>query len=805
MSVRGSVDFKLAFLAQDEASAVIAKLQKRMKDWSGQVKKGGSDAKELNVVLGSMKTAWTELNSKAELAAAAIESVRAAIDSVVVGEMESNVDLVFRQLADTTAQAEQGMVALRAAALGTVNDVALQQFANQMMFTGQKLDSIMVSLEAGSTIALATGQDVIQVSTAIAKAMNTGEAETLKNLGLTIDINREMREYARSLDKVHGTLTLAEKRVVIMNAVTDGLKKQMRAAGVNAQKFDLTLQETRTALENATSATGQFTAGLAGAGAEWITWDKQSDKWKESIRGQAAAILEASDAVKDHSRDVEDSDSILMKIFGERTFRAEQYALRVHGIGQAWDRAAPLARRFTRELGLEESRIKILTAQIAKAMHSTDGWQRSVQNIVAEHRNHVDELKRLSDRTEAQKVMQEDATKATAEAARVQALKTEIEQLSADQEMARVKGNQRLVEQITLSIGRKKDEIEIIKNSITFKQAEAREDLRLAKLKRDRAKRWKTARQKRLRDAIEFDRLFRDLEHRAIDRELEDFDRRQKLREAESAAITNAERARMANALRVEQFKAAAAKKSHIQSTELFASQVADRVLIEAEGRRSVREAEKADEEIRLQDQREANEKRMEAMTIHAEANANAFAIASGPMNDILADQGKRMDDWMIVTTNAFETVGEVSKIASKNAQDWTKGLPGMLSASSGITAGLIKDKRKEAAVRGAFEVAAGTSALFFNPAQAAAHFASAALFFALSGGAGKGSGKSKTRTSGTFGSGGAQGAAVVSGGPSNVVLNVNGFVSADQNQLAKWMQDTLSGIATGGFVGGTI
>ena len=30
MSVRGSVDFKLAFLAQDDASAGIAKLQKRM-------------------------------------------------------------------------------------------------------------------------------------------------------------------------------------------------------------------------------------------------------------------------------------------------------------------------------------------------------------------------------------------------------------------------------------------------------------------------------------------------------------------------------------------------------------------------------------------------------------------------------------------------------------------------------------------------------------------------------------------------------------------------------------------------------
>ena len=465
MSMKGNVELKLAFLAQDEASAVISKLQKKMKTWSGQVKKGGKEANEFSVIMGNMKNSWTDLNSKVEVFTGAVDAARAAIDSVVQGEVESNVGVVFEQLAGNTARATAAMEQLRAVSMNTVGDVALQQFANQMMFTGQKLDSIMVSLEAGSTIALATGQDVVQVATQIAKAMNTGEAETLKNLGLTVDINREMREYARSLGKVAGTLTLAE-RVVVMSAVTDGLKRQMSAAGVNAAKMETTLQSMRSSLENATSGVGQFAAGLAGAGAEWVGWESQSIEWRKSIDAQTDALIRSSAALEAYRiRTVETVDA-----WSGATAVTEEYGRKEETVADAMDQAPPLASKLTSELGLQENRIHILTTEIALAMRTSTDWESAVRDLAKAHKNAADEVDRHRKMQEGQKEMAIEASKVAQEAAKVQSLTNEIARLEMELERELIDGKSKRTQEIERSILAKQHEIATINNTMSAEE-----------------------------------------------------------------------------------------------------------------------------------------------------------------------------------------------------------------------------------------------------------------------------------------------------------------------------------------------
>lgn len=59
----------------------------------------------------------------------------------------------------------------------------------------------------------------------------------------------------------------------------------------------------------------------------------------------------------------------------------------------------------------------------------------------------------------------------------------------------------------------------------------------------------------------------------------------------------------------------------------------------------------------------------------------------------------------------------------------------GGIAAGQKLTGALVKDQKTQAAILGAMEIARGVAATFTNPAAAAAHFASAALFGAIAGG----------------------------------------------------------------------
>lgn len=112
--------------------------------------------------------------------------------------------------------------------------------------------------------------------------------------------------------------------------------------------------------------------------------------------------------------------------------------------------------------------------------------------------------------------------------------------------------------------------------------------------------------------------------------------------------------------------------------------------------------------------------------------------------------------------SNAVQQSAKIYNIFAKSQGDLAKAVPGSLSAMGALTAGFIDNTAAQAAIQGAFEVAASVAAFArLDFLAGSMHAASAALYFAVAGTSG--GGKGKGAGSGASGAGG--GAAPTAGG----------------------------------------
>lgn len=179
------------------------------------------------------------------------------------------------------------------------------------------------------------------------------------------------------------------------------------------------------------------------------------------------------------------------------------------------------------------------------------------------------------------------------------------------------------------------------------------------------------------------------------------------------------------------------------------------------------------------------------------------FAGGIGTAIGIMTDVTLKARDKMAAATNSIAASWTNLKDVVKGSIDsFVAGIGSIIqnlilmgdtgpNAMRKLTAGILAGVAAQAAILAIFEVAKGFAALFFNPAEAAAHFKAAALFGIVAAGTGiagrKIAGNAFNETASSAGSGGGVGNGASQ--QNNFTTRFNGFGNAMGEQVARQTQ----------------
>lgn len=236
-------DLNIVVKAKNEASATLKQVKT---DLSGLDKMAG-------IAVGGIAAA------AATVSVAAIAEIGKAITdlSVKAGEVQT-LRNSFEGLATTAGQSAQSMLdTLRTASDGMISDADLMLSANKAMLLGvaDTADEMAGLLDVARKRGAAMGLSTSQAFNDIVTGLGRESALILDNLGITVDLQKVMDDYAQSLGLTANQLDSVQRKQALVNAV------MLQSASMNTAPIDnaaTAMQRMNAAIENAKVALGEL-------------------------------------------------------------------------------------------------------------------------------------------------------------------------------------------------------------------------------------------------------------------------------------------------------------------------------------------------------------------------------------------------------------------------------------------------------------------------------------------------------------------------------------------------------------------
>lgn len=275
-------DMNIIVRAKNEASKVLKEVQKDVSglDKTAGMLKGGLAGIAGAIGIGALQQVTQEIGAMVEQASR-VQLLRASFD----------------QLADSVGQSADSMLStLRAASYGMVADADLMLSANKAMLLGvaDTADEMAALLEVARARGQAMGLDVTQAFNDIVTGLGRESALILDNLGIVVDLEKTMSDYAATLNTTVDALSGVERKQALVNAVMAQSANMQVAApsGVSAQ-----LAQLKVAQEQAKQEIGAFFAP------NWRDNAQAQIDLLQQLQGKyseyAATVREVSDVVAD--------------------------------------------------------------------------------------------------------------------------------------------------------------------------------------------------------------------------------------------------------------------------------------------------------------------------------------------------------------------------------------------------------------------------------------------------------------------------------------------------------------------------
>jgi len=199
-------------------------------------------------------------------------AVKKAFDLSVEGESIKAINKEFEVLSKQAKLSSENLKeSLLSASGGLIDDTSLIQAANRAIIElGNNAKVIPETLEIARKATAVFGGEVVQNFEAINQAIATGNVRRLREIGIIIDQDKALKDFAKTQGVSVDALTEAGKKQAILNAVLEQGAKAFNGVDVDTRKLSNSVSQLKTAFNDlndfiATSFNNTFSQSIAGA------------------------------------------------------------------------------------------------------------------------------------------------------------------------------------------------------------------------------------------------------------------------------------------------------------------------------------------------------------------------------------------------------------------------------------------------------------------------------------------------------------------------------------------------------------
>lgn len=226
---RDSVEALIRIVGQDGITQLVRETNAGLDEMVDKQRKSNEAAAEQSDAVDESTDRWamltTGVNQGLELVGKAWAFLKDVADDVREGAQGLVIDATFAASIDDARTALDG---LRIASSGRVSDNVLEQLAIDANRAGLAMADTQRLVAAVTKAAALTGQEVAGALNELSKSIAEGTPEGLKQMGVFIDANKVMEEYAATTGKAAAQLTQQEKSTAMLAAATTALEEKFK-------------------------------------------------------------------------------------------------------------------------------------------------------------------------------------------------------------------------------------------------------------------------------------------------------------------------------------------------------------------------------------------------------------------------------------------------------------------------------------------------------------------------------------------------------------------------------------------------
>jgi len=180
--------------------------------------------------LGNLSSMFLKVGAVAGVAAAAVLSVKTALDLAVEAEQIKQINSSFDALTKSAGLAGDALKSsLVEAAKGLADDTDILQAANRAIVSmGANASHLGETMEMARKATVLFGGDLVGNFEAMNQALATGQTRALRQFGLIIDQDKAYKDYAKSLGIGVKYLDDAGRKQAILNAALEQAKEKYK-------------------------------------------------------------------------------------------------------------------------------------------------------------------------------------------------------------------------------------------------------------------------------------------------------------------------------------------------------------------------------------------------------------------------------------------------------------------------------------------------------------------------------------------------------------------------------------------------
>lgn len=309
-----------------DASQAIEELKKINQQLADMNNKTNKIEKETKETTSKMSKYWTELNSKYEFFRKGISDGVSLLtkfkDTIMSMEsiqtQQTALTLLSKQGKDLNETLNRTLEITKGVASGfDILPVVNKLLVNGFNLTSESLEKL---IDVSGIYSSVTGDSMRSVMEMLARAGQKESQAVLERIGVYVDIDNELKKYAKTIGTTVEMLTEEEKQTQVMIISTEAMKKKFDELGLSAASLESPITNT---FNRASESVKYFTNEIVRAGA---TWYVESINWTSNAMEK---YEEFSDRLQAFVQDGFEGRDRVAKKWAEKRYWEQQEALKI--------------------------------------------------------------------------------------------------------------------------------------------------------------------------------------------------------------------------------------------------------------------------------------------------------------------------------------------------------------------------------------------------------------------------------------------------------------------------------------------